>query len=315
MSGSSASNTIALPCDAVYTIAEAARLTGIPPATLRAWERRYDVLKPSRSAGGYRLYDERAIRDLEVMAELVRLGRRPAQAAGELARRRRSAETTSASSPLPIADRADFLAAAARGTPRDLNRLAEAAFAYAPLRSVVQNWLLPTLVDLGDGWAAGQITIAAEHGATHVLMRLLSERLDSASKSTTGPVVLVGLPARARHEIGALAFAALAAEAAVAVRYLGADLPPGEWDEAARRTAAVAAVVAVPMVADVRAAHATCALLAGIDELIVAVGGGAQGSLKPPAVRLGHDLGAGVDRFRQILGPTPDPPGRGRDRS
>ena len=41
---------------AMYTIKRAAELTGISVATLRAWERRYGVVHPQRSDGGYRLY-------------------------------------------------------------------------------------------------------------------------------------------------------------------------------------------------------------------------------------------------------------------
>ncbi|MBU3823385.1 MAG: MerR family transcriptional regulator [Candidatus Oceanisphaera merdipullorum] len=41
-----------------YPIREVARLTGINPVTLRAWQRRYGLLKPARTEKGHRLYSE-----------------------------------------------------------------------------------------------------------------------------------------------------------------------------------------------------------------------------------------------------------------
>lgn len=68
----------------VYTIGHAARLTGVPSATLRAWERRYGLVKPVRTEGGYRLYDERGLQLLRAMAALVAAGWSPRQAAEHL---------------------------------------------------------------------------------------------------------------------------------------------------------------------------------------------------------------------------------------
>ena len=65
----------------MYTIKRAAELTGIPVATLRAWERRYAVVRPERSSGGYRLYDDRALADLVLMQALVDQGWSAGQAA------------------------------------------------------------------------------------------------------------------------------------------------------------------------------------------------------------------------------------------
>ena len=68
----------------VYTIGHAARLTGVPSATLRAWERRYGLVTPVRTEGGYRLYDERGLQLLRAMAALVAAGWSPREAAEHL---------------------------------------------------------------------------------------------------------------------------------------------------------------------------------------------------------------------------------------
>lgn len=68
----------------VYTIGHAARLTGVPSATLRAWERRYGLVTPVRTDGGYRLYDEAGLQLLRAMAALVAAGWSPREAAEHL---------------------------------------------------------------------------------------------------------------------------------------------------------------------------------------------------------------------------------------
>ena len=69
----------------MYTVSQAEALTGIPSTTLRAWERRYGIIAPRRTEGGYRLYDAAQIAMLREMAARVRGGMRPAQAAASLA--------------------------------------------------------------------------------------------------------------------------------------------------------------------------------------------------------------------------------------
>src|SRR6476661_9872987 len=71
----------------MYTIKRAAELTGISVATLRAWERRYSVVSPKRSDGGYRLYGAEDVRALAIMNSLVNEGWSAREAAAETLRR------------------------------------------------------------------------------------------------------------------------------------------------------------------------------------------------------------------------------------
>jgi DNA-binding transcriptional MerR regulator len=47
---------LALECEDLFPIREVARLTGVNPVTLRAWERRYGLIVPMRTESGHRLY-------------------------------------------------------------------------------------------------------------------------------------------------------------------------------------------------------------------------------------------------------------------
>ena len=70
----------------MYTIRQAARLTGVSEASLRAWERRYGVVVPHRNDSGYRLYDEEALAAVSTMRRLVQDGWSPAEAADAVRR-------------------------------------------------------------------------------------------------------------------------------------------------------------------------------------------------------------------------------------
>ncbi|WP_242513531.1 MerR family transcriptional regulator [Halochromatium salexigens] len=54
-----------------YRIGAVARLTGIPPDTLRVWERRYAVVEPIRSEAGTRLYSAQDVGRLTLIKRLV----------------------------------------------------------------------------------------------------------------------------------------------------------------------------------------------------------------------------------------------------
>src|SRR6478736_2668158 len=84
----------------MYTIKRAAELTGISVATLRAWERRYGVVSPQRSDGGYRLYGPEDVRALAIMNSLVNEGWSAREAAAETTRRLSSRDPAGRVAPL-----------------------------------------------------------------------------------------------------------------------------------------------------------------------------------------------------------------------
>src|SRR4051794_41475820 len=67
--------------DAYLRIGELSRRTGVPPELLRAWERRYALLDPHRTPGGFRLYSAKDVRRVEAMREHLARGVSAAQAA------------------------------------------------------------------------------------------------------------------------------------------------------------------------------------------------------------------------------------------
>lgn len=218
---------------------QVAALTGVLETTLRVWERRYHVVEPVRSPGGYRLYDDAQVARLRSMAALVADGVPASVAAGSLTDR--SAPSTDAA-PGSLSD-LDLVAAAATLDPAQLDAVLGQAFALAPLEQVADTWLLPELGRLGRAWASGELGVAHEHFASAGVIRALGRAFGEAADAGGGRPVLVGLPPGSRHELGLLAFAACLRRLGVDVVYLGADVPVADWEAAAGGVRARGAVV------------------------------------------------------------------------
>lgn len=300
----------------MYTIRHAAELTGVPPATLRAWERRYGIGATHRTPAGYRLYEEQTVRTLSRMAELVAQGWAPRQAADAalagtdveasepvLRRGGRSAARSPASGRTggesTRADEAaaigDFVDAATRLDTSALSAALDTQFATTSFETVVDQWLMPGLVALGKAWEQGRVSVAGEHLAAHTVMRRLAAAYDAAASTPTGPRILVGLPPGVRHELGVLAFAVAARRAGLDTTYLGADLPVEEWVAAVDRHHADAVVLSAPRTEDLAALTTVVgALRASHPELVIGVGGALQDDAPAGCVALGHEIGPGV---------------------
>ena len=271
----------------MYTIKEAAVRSGVAAPLIRAWERRYGVLQPVRTASGYRLYDDAAIRTLVAMRTLVASGWTASEAARAIAAGEVQVDAIVASAPAAAAgappdggDRAAMIArfvrAAEATTPADTERVLDEMLAAGSFESVVDDLLLPAAAALGDAWADGRLSVAGEHAASAAVARRLAAAFQAAG--APGRVsVLVGLPPGSRHELGALAFAAALRRLDAGVLYLGADVPADAWLDAAARTHARAAVIGVVTADDRRAAVAVAQALLDQGLALVAAGGASAG--------------------------------------
>ena len=296
----------------MYTIKEASARSGVGVPLLRAWERRYGVVEPTRTSAGYRLYDDAAIQRLRAMRQLIAHGWTANQAAQRV-RESSDAEVAALSEPLvpagtseaavPASDDGamdrtaagalvDRLVGAAQVL--DAARLEEAldeAFGSTRFEVAADEVIMPALRAIGDAWERGEISVAGEHAASHAILRRLAMAFEAAGTLDREPPVLVGLGPKTRHELGALAFAVTARRAGLPVLYLGPDLPIESWIAAATGRNAPAAVIGVPTRSDVRAASAVLtALREARPEMLLAAGGdeasrvaAATGAMELPA--------------------------------
>jgi DNA-binding transcriptional MerR regulator len=290
----------------MYTIREAAHRAGVTPEVLRAWERRYGVVTPERTASGYRLYDDAAIARLRSMRRLIDQGWTASSAAQHIVTAPDAGVLTpSASQPdataTEMAQR--FVTAAAAMNAAGVEAVLDEMLSRASFEVAVDRYLFPALRALGDAWAEGDLSVAAEHAASAAVHRRLGAAFDAAASRTHDQSpVLVGLAPGARHEFGALAFAVAARRSGLPVEYLGPDLPVEDWERAGRATGARAVIIGVPTEGDVAAGRAVARRLES-DGLswVVAFGGDGAASL-PRSERLPEGLSFAVDELRNRLG-------------
>ncbi|MBK8459775.1 MAG: MerR family transcriptional regulator [Micropruina sp.] len=279
----------------MYTIGQAAKLTGIPAETLRAWERRYGLTPPERTNAGYRLYDDAALATFREVGRLVEAGWKPREAV--LALKDHDVEW--------LPDAREFVEGIASGS-LDLEQATATLgvrFAVQPFSRVVDEWLLPMLGFLGEEWAKGRISVEQEHELAAALMRRLGLVFESAAVQRGGPVILMGLTEGNRHELGLMAFACIVRSAGLDVRYLGPDLPAEEWGRAAKRARPAAVVTTAPSQADLPQVLAVLdAVRAIVPDVVMCVGGQRQYEVGEPVIALGHRFGEAAHSLAQRLG-------------
>lgn len=268
----------------MYTIKEAAIRSGVNAPLIRAWERRYAVVKPARTDSGYRLYDEATIAVLRTMRGLVESGWTASEAARAISAGEIEVGSAQVAGPPPseagvnrtrLIDR--FVLAAEAVSPTEIEAALDEIFAAGSFEVVVDDILLPAAAAIGDSWKAGRMSVAGEHLASAAIVRRLSAVFQAAGVPTR-PSVVVGLPEGSRHELGALAFAAALRRQRVGVLYLGPDVPIDSWIDVIGRSRAVAVTIAVMMDSDRDAATDLVRALQERGGVTIAVGGAAAGA-------------------------------------
>ncbi|MEO7448989.1 MAG: MerR family transcriptional regulator [Humibacillus sp.] len=297
----------------MYTIKRAAEVTGISVATLRAWERRYGVVDPQRSDGGYRLYGPDDVRALSIMNSLVNDGWSAREAAAETLRRLSSNEggerslggTVTNLRPhtggVQSEDAEALIRAAERLDSASASAVLDARFALGTFEHVIDDWLMPTLKRVGEEWAQGRLTVAGEHLVAYAVQRRLAAAYEAASGRNDGPSLIIGLPPGARHELGLLAFAVAARRVGFATVYVGADLPVADWASAVKARRAMGIVLAVPRPEDIRPAQKIVDTLHRDNpQLVVGLGGSQQDNVEG-GVHLGHSITVAVGEMVRRL--------------
>jgi DNA-binding transcriptional MerR regulator len=222
-------------------IGELARRTGVATELLRAWERRYGLLAPERTEGGYRLYSDDDVRRVRRMRELLASGLSAAEAAGQAAVEPRASD-----------DVVPDVAAASAELRRALEQLDDAAahaafdrlLADYSTRAVLADVVLPLLHELGEGWERGEISVAQEHFASNLLRgRLLG--LARGWDRGSGPRAVLACPPGERHDLGLAIFGLSLRELGWRITFLGADTPSDTIVETVQRLEPEALVLAV----------------------------------------------------------------------
>lgn len=214
-----------------YSIRAVAAETGISAHTIRAWEKRYKVLDPARTATNRRVYSTEDIDRLRLLHRLVAAGHSIGMIAqlsnAELARlagsQRQSQNYRFESSAL------DQCRAAVQNLDARVfeNRL-RMEITNRGLRTALKEVVVPLLREVGESWHSGTGQIAHEHLASAVVRAELERVRGDMRLDVNAPRLLVTTPSGHLHEMGALLVAVVAAGEGWDVIYLGPNLPAQE---------------------------------------------------------------------------------------
>jgi len=211
-------------------IGELSRRVGVTPEVLRAWERRYGLLSPTRTDGGFRLYEEDDERRIRRMLEHLEQGLSAAEAA-----RLALADPPARLDPATATDDGTgALTAAALGAQLrqaldefddvTANSVLDRLLGSHPLESVLRDAVLPYLHELGERWARAEASVAQEHFASALLRgRLLALARDWGRGR--GPHALLACIPGDQHDLGLICFGLALRAHGWRITYLGADTP------------------------------------------------------------------------------------------
>jgi DNA-binding transcriptional MerR regulator len=245
-----------------YPLRTAARLTGLSPELLRAWERRHRVVEPLRTPGGTRRYSAADLERLRLVKAAVDAGHRISQVAHlELAELKR----VSAGAEARPAGRLDeILAVLNHFDSGEVQRLLSLQLSALGPAHFSREVALPLVREIGERWANGQMGITREHLASSVLRSLLGSALQPTATSLLGPRIVFASPTGERHELGLLMAALTAVGAGANALYLGAELPVEDLLGAVEDTDAAALALSLVTVPAAQAARTVSALRGGL---------------------------------------------------
>jgi DNA-binding transcriptional MerR regulator len=209
--------------------------TGVAAHQLRAWERRYGLLKPRRSSGNYRLYSPADEARVRLMQRYLSEGVSAAHAA-ELTIAARFTVSVGAGRAVPAREVAgaheDIREALARFDETSAQRTLERLFAAFTPTTVTRDVLLPYMHELGEQWSAGLVTVAQEHFASNFFQaRLLA--LARGWDRGLGPRALLACAPDEQHSLALIVFGIALHELGWRITYLGADTPVATLAEVA----------------------------------------------------------------------------------
>ena len=239
----------------LYNIKAVVQATGISSNTLRAWERRYDMVHPQRSGSGYRLYSDRDIAIIRWLKAQVDAGMAISQAVSWLGKISDEAESLDEVS-LPLrgknTDTIERTSAPTlrRDQIRDLSlledkllqallayneaeaeRLLSEAFSMYSVEEVGEKIVQPVMQEVGERWHRGELNTTTEHFASNYLQHRMSALLRTTANGLGGPMIWVGCAPTELHELGILLLTIYLRRSGYQVQYLGQNLNLDDFAE------------------------------------------------------------------------------------
>ena len=291
----------------LYPIRTVSTLTGVNTVTLRAWERRYGLIRPRRTASGHRLYTQAQIDLINRVLVLLDKGIPISQV--------RAALDSAIEPEAPREPQAGpwqryrerMVSAIIRFDENGLEEAYNEALSLHPVDIVARLLLLPLLAELGRRWETAEGSVAEEHFFGVYLRNKLGARFHHRPRGNTGPRVLLACLPGEMHEIGVLLFALSAHDSGFRVVLLGANMPLEDLPTVVRRADIDIIVLSGSIEPEPALLDTRLARLVTEARIPVCVGGltsvkHRDAIVAAGATPLGTDIEHGLRRLREIAG-------------
>lgn len=204
----------------MYGPSEVERLTGIPMNTLRAWERRYGIPKPTRGPGGHRIYSESELQALQWIRKQLSAGVSISHAIANW-----RAQQPASPDMHPTTLVAELVDACLSFDERRAEKVLSDAFAYHTVERVCVQVLTPLLHAIGERWADQRCSVAAEHFATSLVQANLYSVLRTLPVPPSRPLFFVACAPGEHHGLAPLMLTVLLRRAGWRALFFGNNLP------------------------------------------------------------------------------------------
>jgi len=298
-----------LPDQGLVPIRTVSSLTGVNSVTLRAWERRYDLIKPVRTPKGHRLYTMADVALIQQVVALLDNGMSIGQVRSVLDAD--AIHPDSATRHEPDADlwghhQRRLLQAIAVFDEGALNDLYTEVLSLYPVDIVTSRLIVPLLRELGERWIQGTGSIAEEHFFSVFLRNKLGARFHHLNRAPRGPKLLAACLPGEQHEIGLLLFALAALDRDYSIVLLGSNTPLTELPAVVEQAAIQAVVLAGSLETAPAVVHEELAPLCQTLTIPVFIGGRmadryAHEISLAGAIPLGEDLSLALRRIDATL--------------
>jgi len=212
----------------VYSIKDLEKLTGIKAHTIRIWEKRYAVVKPSRTDTNIRYYCDNDLKKLLNISVLLKQGLKISRLA-ELSDAELNEKILNLSyQPSSYDAQIDNLIAAMISLDDfKFDRTMTSATLSIGFENTILKIIYPFLERIGILWQTGSVNPAQEHFVSNILRQKMLVAIDSqvAKPKNDAARFLLFLPENELHELGLLFYSYLVRKHGHKIIYLGQSVP------------------------------------------------------------------------------------------
>jgi DNA-binding transcriptional MerR regulator/methylmalonyl-CoA mutase cobalamin-binding subunit len=229
--------------EALYPIRTIAAMTGVNAVTLRAWERRYNLIRPQRTPKGHRLYTRQDIDLINKVVKLVKQGIAISQVGNYLSNQATLDERAQPGEDPWQVYQEHMLSAVHHFDDRALDHIYNDALSLYPASLVTSRLIIPMLKTLGERWDEVEAGIAEEHFFAMFLRNKLGARFHHLNEQGNGPTIVAACIPGEFHEVGLLLFCLSLVSHGFRIVLLGANTPLQDLPVVVARSSAQAIVL------------------------------------------------------------------------